>query len=108
MPTISGDNKILTLINVFTVDPLNQQELIDLLILATEASIQKMQGFISSTLHRSIDGGKVTMYAQWQSLEHYQEMRKNPDALPYLQQALSIARFDSGMYEVVKTFLPLN
>jgi len=106
MIAISEGNKALTFINVFTVDPLNQQQLVDLLVLATETSIRKMQGFISSSVHRSIDGAKVTMYAQWQSLEDYQKMRNNPDALPYLQQALAIARFDSGMYEVVKVFLP--
>ena len=106
MIAISEGNKALTLINVFTVDPLNQQQLVDLLVLATETSIRRMQGFISLSVHRSIDGAKVTMYAQWQSIEDYQKMRNNPDALPYLQQALSIARFDSGMYEVVKVVLP--
>src|SRR5450432_2948225 len=99
MTTISKDNKILTLINVFTVDPVNQQQLVDLLTLATESSVRKIQGFISSSLHRSTDGTKVTMYAQWQSIEDYQKMRNNPDASPYLQQALTIASLDSGMYE---------
>jgi quinol monooxygenase YgiN len=106
MISISKDNKILTLINVFTVDPVNQQQLVDLLTLATESSVRKIQGFISSSLHRSIDGTKVTMYAQWQSFEDYQKMRNNPDASPYLQQALHIAKFEPGMYEVVETFLP--
>jgi quinol monooxygenase YgiN len=106
MTTISQDNNVLTLINVFSVDPLHQQQLVDLLIIATENSIRQIQGFISSSLHRSIDGAKVTMYAQWQSIEDYQKMRNDPDALYYLQQALAIARFDSAMYEVVKTFLP--
>jgi len=106
MTTISQDKDVLTLINVFTVDPLHQQQLIDLLIVATENSIKNIEGFISSSLHRSIDGAKVTMYAQWQSIEDYQKMRNNPDALYYIQQALAISRFDSAMYEVVKTFLP--
>ena len=104
MTIISKDNKILTLINVFSVDPANQQQLVDLLISATEISVRKMPGFISSSLHRSIDGTKVTMYAQWRNLEDYQKMRNNNDAAPYLEKALTIAKFDSGMYEVVKTF----
>ena len=106
MTTISKDNKILTLINVFTVDPLNQQQLVELLTLATDKSVRKMQGFISSSLHRSIEGTKVTMYAQWRTVEDYLKMRNNPDASPYLKQALTIATFESGMYEVVETFLP--
>ena len=54
-----------------------------------------------------LDGTKVTMYSQWKSAEHYQHyqsMRSNPVASPYVEQALAIAKFDSGMYEVVKVF----
>ena len=106
MTTISKQNKFLTLINVFTVEPVNQQKLVDLLTLATESSVRNIIGFISSSLHRSIDGTKVTMYAQWRSIEDYQNMRNNSSASPYLQQALEFSKFDSGMYEVVETFLP--
>lgn len=104
MTYISVENNYLTLINVFTVDPSNQQKLVDLLILATEESVTKITGFISSSLHKSLDGTKVTMYAQWRSIEDYQNMRANPAASPYLEEALKIASFDPGMYEVVKTF----
>jgi quinol monooxygenase YgiN len=106
MTTISKETNYLTLINVFTVDPTNQQKLVELLTLATESSVRKVTGFISSSLHRSIDGTKVTMYAQWKSIEDYQNMRNNPVASPYLEEALKIAKFDPGMYEVVETFLP--
>ena len=108
MTTISKDAKFLTLINVFTVDPTNQQKLINLLTLATESSVRKITGFISSSLHRSIDGTKVTMYAQWKSMEDYQNMRNNSTASPYLEEALKIAQFDPGMYEVIETFLPTD
>jgi hypothetical protein len=37
-------------------------------------------------------------------VEDYEAMRRNPAPLPYLQQALAIAKFDPGMYEVVETF----
>jgi len=106
MTTISVENNFLTLINVFIVDPSNQQKLIELLTLATDSSVKKITGFISANLHKSIDGTKVIMYAQWRSVEDYQNMRNNPVASPYLEQALEIAKFEPGMYEVVKTFLP--
>jgi hypothetical protein len=44
------------------------------------------------------------MYAQWRSVEDYQAMRENPGPLPYMQQALALAKFEPGMYEVVETF----
>ena len=106
MTTISKENKFLTLINVFIVEPASQQKLIDLLILATANSVKDIQGFISSSLHRSIDGTKVTMYAQWESIDAYQNMRNNSTASPYLAEALEFSRFEPGMYEVVETFLP--
>jgi quinol monooxygenase YgiN len=106
MTIISKENNYLTFINVFTVDPVNQQKLIDLLIQATNI-VKKQPGFISSSLHRSLDGRKVTMYAQWESIEHYNRMRGNPAASPFLQQAMEIASFEPGMYEVVESFTPV-
>jgi quinol monooxygenase YgiN len=101
-------NNPVTLINVFTVAPERQQELVELLTRATEDSVRHATGFISARLHRSLDGTKVTMYAQWRNNEDYEAMRKDPAPLPYLQQALTIATFEPGMYEVVQTFSPAN
>jgi quinol monooxygenase YgiN len=86
------------------VEPSNQQKLLDILARATDTSVRDVPGFISAALHRSVDGTKVTMYSQWKSAEHYQSMRSNPVAAPYVEQALAIAKFDPGMYEVVKVF----
>ena len=55
---------------------------------------------------KSLDGTKVTMYAQWATPEHYDRMRARPDASPFLAEALAIARFDPGFYEVVGVFAP--
>ena len=104
MPTISKESNCVTLINVFTVDPKNQAQLVKLLIDATTTTIRHIDGFISATFHRSLDGTKVTAYAQWRSAEHYQAMRVNSRALPTMEQVLALATFDGGMYEVVDTF----
>ena len=99
---------MITLINVFTVEPPNQQRLVDLLVRATDAFVNRAPGFVSSTLHRSLDGAKVTMYAQWRSAEDYEAMRRDPGPLPLFQEALAIAKFEPGMYEIVRTFAPTN
>jgi quinol monooxygenase YgiN len=106
MTIITKEKKLVTLINVFTVDPAKQHELVDLLARATESSVRDVPGFISASLHRGLDGTKVAMYAQWRSVEDYQAMRKNVAALPYMEQALTLAKFEPGMYEVVETFEP--
>jgi quinol monooxygenase YgiN len=101
-----GGDRSVTLINVFTVTPQKQQELVELLTKATEESVRHAPGFLSARLHRSLDGKKVTMYAQWRSDEDYQAMRKGSAPLPYLKRALEIAEFEPGMYEVVRSFFP--
>ncbi|NBD24718.1 antibiotic biosynthesis monooxygenase family protein [Paenibacillus glycinis] len=106
MTLIAMDAGVLTFINVFTVDPANQERVVELLASATDVSVRHAPGFVSCSLHRSLDGTKVTMYAQWRSEEDYQAMRSDPKPLPYLQEALTIATFEPGMYEVVRTFEP--
>ncbi len=102
----SEETGVVVLINVFTVEPANQQRLVNLLIRATDGSVNRVRGFISATLHRSIDGTKVTMYARWRSAEDYQAMRQDAGPAPFLDEALRIAKFEPGMYEIVRSFLP--
>ena len=54
----------------------------------------------------AIPGKKVTMYAEWRNSEDYEAMRADLTPLPYFQEALTFARFEPGMYEVVRTFSP--
>jgi len=97
---------MIALINVFTVDPANQPRLLDLLARATTEFVSRAPGFISSTLHRSLDGSKVTMYALWRNADDYQAMRQDPGPQPLFEEALAIAKFEPGMYEIVRTFSP--
>ena len=104
MTTISTDQKLVTFINIFKVEPANQQRLVDLLVRVTDTFVRHAPGFISSALHRSVDGTRVTMYAQWRTIEDYEAMRQDPAPWPFFQEALTIAAFEPGMYEVVETF----
>jgi quinol monooxygenase YgiN len=106
MTTISKSAELTTLINVFTVEPANQSRLVDLLMKVTDVYVRPAAGFISASLHRSLDGTKVTMYSQWRSLPDYEAMRRDPAPAPYLQEALTIAKFEPGIYEVVESFAP--
>jgi len=96
MITISSKANLITLINVFTVEPANQHRLVELLAEATESSVGQAPGFVSASLHRSIDGTKVTMYAQWRSIDDYQAMRRShPDQRP--AQIVYIAHSMGGL-----------
>ncbi len=103
MTMIAKGARCVTLINVFTVEPAKQHQLVDLLIQATEMTMKHLPGFISANIHKSLDGTRVTNYAQWRSVEDFQAMLKNPQAVPHMQQAAALASsIDPKLYEVVE------
>ena len=98
--TISKENKLVTLINVFNVEPKHQQELVDLLVEATEKVMRNIPGFISANIHKSFDGTKVVNYAQWESREAFEAMLRNEEAKPHMAKTESIAKPEPHLYEV--------
>ena len=67
---------------------------------------QRVSGYLITFASIYTDGTKVTMYAQWRSIDAYQAVRQDPAPLPFLQETLTIAKFEPGVYEVVRTFTP--
>jgi quinol monooxygenase YgiN len=99
--SIAKDNDVVTLINVFTVRPEDQQRLVDVLVDATKTVMAKQRGFVSATIHRSLDGTRVTNYAQWRSQEAFKAMLQDPEAAEHMKEAARIAdRFEPHLYEV--------
>jgi heme-degrading monooxygenase HmoA len=103
MTRIAVGQDVVTLINVFTVAPENQQRLVDLLVEATEEVMSKQPGYVAANIHRSLDGTKVANYAQWRSREDFQAMTTNPEATAHMRRAADLAEFEPGLYEVVYT-----
>ena len=81
----------MTLINVFTVDPGRQAELIEALGRATDGLFTTAAGFTSANLHASLDGGRVVNYAQWASMEHFQAALERPDIHEHILECAAIA-----------------
>ena len=101
MTRISQGGEVVTLINVFTVAPEDQQRLLDVLVEATESVMRGLPGFVSANLHKSLDGTKVTNYAQWRSREDFEAMLDNPEAAVHMREAAEIAeKFEPHLYEV--------
>lgn len=103
MTTITTGNKVITLINVFTVAPENQQLLVNELLKATEEIMKKLPGFVSANIHKSADGLRVVNYAQWRSREDFEAMMKNSRAQEHMKAIMKIAQPDAHLYEVVDT-----
>jgi len=100
---ISKDAPIVTLVNIFAVEPENQQLLVDLLVEATEDVMCKLPGFISANIHKSLDGTRVTNYAQWRSVEDFRGIFQNPEALSHMPAIGKIAKSEPVLYEVCYT-----
>ncbi len=100
---ISKDANLVTLVNVFAVEPENQQLLVDLLVEATEDVMCKLPGFISANIHKSLDGKWVTNYAQWRSVEDFKAIFKNPEALSHMPAIGKIAKSEPVLYQVAYT-----
>jgi heme-degrading monooxygenase HmoA len=103
MVTISKENKVVTLINIFTVAPENQQRLVDMLMQATEETMKDLPGFVSANIHKGLDGVRVANYAQWRSREDFEAMLKNPKAQVHMKPILEIAEVEGHLYEVAST-----
>jgi quinol monooxygenase YgiN len=103
MTTISQGTNVVTLVNVFTVNPENQQGLVDLLIETTETVMKKQPGYISANIHKSLDGVRVVNYAQWRSREDFEAIFTKPDVTAHMLGIMSFAKSDYHLYEVVYT-----
>ncbi len=92
---------IVTLINVFTVEPSHQQQLVELWQQATEDVMRHLPGFISASIHRSFDGTKVINYAQWETREAFAAIFQDPRANAQLTKLAEIGTPDPVLCEVV-------
>ena len=100
MTSISVGKPVVTLINVFTVEPSDQQNLVDLLVKATQKTMHNLPGFVSANIHKSLDGRHVANYAQWRREADFRAMLADPEAQVHMKAAGAIARFEPGLYRV--------
>ena len=101
MPDISTLNQVVTLINTFTVKPEKQDELIRVLDEATEQVMRHLPGFVSASLHKSLDGTRVANYAQWTDEAAFKAMLRDERAQAHMSVASKLAeRFEPVLYAV--------
>jgi len=102
MPIIRSDAGIVTQINVFTVPAGGQQALIDLL---TESAlfVRDTPGWLSASLHRSVDGTRVVNYAQSESVEAAQAVMNRLRKAGFLDRNATLGVVHPGLYDVAFT-----
>lgn len=105
MISIQKARDLVTMINVFTVKPENQQALLDMFARETEGFIKALPGFISASFHASEDGTRIVNYAQWRCRKDYEAMLKTPEFRKKVQANMELLeKYDDNLYRVESTF----
>ena len=102
MPKIEVRAGAVTQVNVFTVAPENQQALIDLLIESANA-VRDVPGWLSASIHRSLDGTRVVNYAQCENFQAWEAVMLILREGDYLQRNKELGVASPGLYEVAYT-----
>jgi quinol monooxygenase YgiN len=100
---IAPDNGLTTLINIFSVEPDNRDELVALLRAGTDAWISAIPGFVSSSLHISRDNRRVVIYGQWRSADGIAAMRRHPEMPAYVERVKALAHMEAITCDVAST-----
>jgi Antibiotic biosynthesis monooxygenase len=98
--TVRANSGVMTLINLFAVDPNNQEQLVAVLKEGTEGLMSKIPRYISASVHISKDGRRVINYSQWRSAKDIEAMRLNPDVAPYMKRVAALGTFEAIACEV--------
>jgi heme-degrading monooxygenase HmoA len=106
MPTtqIAKGVSPITLINVFSVKPEQQDQLVRMLNEAAERTMRHIPGFVSASIHKSLDGQRVVNYAQWRSKKDFEAMFNNPQAAEHIKAISAVAAPDAHLYEVSEVY----
>ena len=102
-PSIEAQTEILTVVNILTPKPEEQERVVNLLQRGMTETMQYQPGFISANIHKSKDSSHVLVYAQWtdsESLQNAIELIEAGNA-PSMIEVFSIGNPEYHPYEVV-------
>ncbi len=92
--TIGVTKEVTTLINILTVDPKNEPELIELLRTNTENVVSTLDGWISTSFIVAKDRRRVAIYSQWRDPASVEAMQTNPEMRAYFPRIAALAAFE--------------
>jgi hypothetical protein len=102
MPIIRADAGFITQINAFTVPDGRQQPLIDLLV-ESATFARDIPGWVSASIHRSLDGTRVVNYAQSENMAAARNIIERLREAGFLARNTALGEAHPGLYEVVQT-----
>lgn len=100
MIVIDINSEIITGILVYTTLPNRQQEIFETLQNYIETVVKTIPGFISASLHKSLDGTRVANYAQWQNNEYYDAFFALPETQALIDRLLQFSQCEKSRYTI--------
>jgi heme-degrading monooxygenase HmoA len=100
MPHIHADRQLVTQITIVESEPNKQDEALSLM---TERArfMARQPGFISISLHRSLDGRRIVNYVQWQNGDLLHAAHQSPEFRNELRRFDQMTGdIDPHLYEV--------
>jgi quinol monooxygenase YgiN len=89
-----------TLINVLTVDPANQAQLLELLRSNVDTVVRTLDGWIATDLIASADRTRVVIHSRWRDAASIQAMQRDPRMTAYFPRIAALAAFESIVGDV--------
>ena len=102
MPQIRTDHPLVTQITIVESEPGKQDEALSLM---TERAqfMARQPGFISISLHRSLDGRRIVNYVQWRNRDLLQAAHQAPEFRKEWRRFDQVADdIDPHLYEVAQ------
>ena len=86
------------LINVYSCPPEQLDALMEFLGIMVRAQCE-IDGFISATLHRGLNGKVAAVHAVWRSREDWKAMARSPAINAAMEPIMAIATFQPHLYD---------
>ena len=104
MPQIESSDQPVTQITVVEAEPGKQDEA--LALMRERARFMARQpGFVSISLHKSLDGRRIVNYVQWQNSDLLRAAHKSPEFRKEWSRFDSLTdEIDPHLYEVAEVF----
>ncbi|WP_309628938.1 antibiotic biosynthesis monooxygenase [Brevundimonas sp.] len=103
MPTITTRDGLITQINVFDIVPGKQADLLILLTEAAESCRDAVPGWVSASLHLSLDGARLVNYAQAEDKAAMKAVFAHLNDGGWLERNRAFGVAHPGLYRVMRT-----
>lgn len=101
MPEIVAGTGHATFINTFRCAPENQDTVVQLNVDIVDRVARESPGFVSATVHRSLDGTRVINYLQWRSAADLAAMQRSAQFQEIARGFAGLIEFDPHQVEIM-------